>query len=83
VQGVGFRYGVLRLAERYAVGGTVRNLRAGEALEIDCEGDADEVERFLAAVIAQPPPQGHIATVERSFAQPRGLDSFVLGATAE
>jgi hydrogenase maturation protein HypF len=76
VQGVGFRFQVLRIAQRFAVAGTVRNLHVADALEIDCEGLAPEVERFLAAVIAQPPPRGRIESVERIAAQPRGLDSF-------
>jgi hydrogenase maturation factor HypF (carbamoyltransferase family) len=83
VQGVGFRYQVMRLAQSFPVAGTVRNVRGGEGLEIDCEGDAADIERFLAAVIAQPPPQGRVHGVERCSAPPRGLDSFTIGETAE
>jgi acylphosphatase len=83
VQGVGFRYHVAHVAARFAIAGTVRNLRSSQALEIDCEGAAAEVERFLQAVIAQPPPLGKIDAVEREEAAPRGLDSFAIGATGD
>jgi hydrogenase maturation factor HypF (carbamoyltransferase family) len=83
VQGVGFRYQVMRIARRFPVTGTVRNVRTGEALEIDCEGDAAGVERFLSTVISHPPPLGRVDAVERSTAVPRGLDSFSVSETAE
>jgi len=82
VQGVGFRYRVAEIAARFAVGGTVRNLRRAEALEIDCEGEPAEVERFLSEVIAQPPPLGRVDAVERTNAEPRSLDSFAIAETA-
>ena len=49
VQGVGFRYTAQHLAAGYAVAGHVRNLANGD-VELVAEGEADEVERFLAAV---------------------------------
>jgi acylphosphatase len=49
VQGVGFRYTAQHLAAGLAVAGYVRNLPDG-TVELVAEGDADEVERFLAAV---------------------------------
>lgn len=49
VQGVGFRYTTCRVAERFNVTGHVRNLPDGR-VELIAEGDADEVDRFLAAV---------------------------------
>ena len=49
VQGVGFRYTAQHLAAGYAVAGHVRNLADGD-VELVAEGEADEVERFLAAV---------------------------------
>jgi acylphosphatase len=52
VQGVGFRYTAQHLAAGYAVAGWVRNLPGGE-VELVAEGEADEVERFLAAVAAR------------------------------
>ena len=49
VQGVGFRYTAQHMAAGYAVAGHVRNLPDGD-VELVAEGEADEVERFLAAV---------------------------------
>jgi acylphosphatase len=49
VQGVGFRYTAHRLAQGFAVAGHVRNLPDG-SVEIVAEGEADQVDGFLAAV---------------------------------
>lgn len=49
VQGVGFRYTAMRLAQGYAVTGLVRNLGDGR-VEMFVEGTQAEVERFLEAV---------------------------------
>ena len=76
VQGVGFRYTVLRIAKRYDVAGTVRNLRAGERVEIDVEGAADVVEAFLQNIVEQPPRGARIDDVHRRSAEPRLLRRF-------
>jgi acylphosphatase len=52
VQGVGFRYTAQHLAAGYAVAGHVRNRPDGD-VELVAEGEAEEVERFLAAVAAR------------------------------
>lgn len=49
VQGVGFRYTTSRLAEGLPVTGYVRNLPNGE-VELVVQGEAEPVERFLAAL---------------------------------
>jgi acylphosphatase len=49
VQGVGFRYTTSDIASRFAVTGTVRNLADGR-VELVVEGDAQEIDSFLAAV---------------------------------
>jgi acylphosphatase len=49
VQGVGFRYFVLRLANSYGLKGTVRNLPDGR-VEIVAEGDRNLIESFLQDV---------------------------------
>lgn len=65
VQGVGFRMNTKRIAERFAVTGYVRNLPNAQ-VEVVVAGEADEVERFLAAVAARMVSyiQGH--TIEDS-----------------
>jgi len=61
VQGVGFRLTTVRIASRFQVEGTVRNLRDG-AVEIRVAGEADEVESFLQTVRLEGP--GRIERVE-------------------
>ena len=52
VQGVGFRYTVARLAERFAVEGYVQNLPDGRVLLV-AEGEPKELNRFVAAIEAE------------------------------
>ena len=52
VQGVGFRFTTVRVAERYDVGGTVRNLPDGR-VEIVAEGDSEEIDAFLSDVASR------------------------------
>ncbi|HEX3462823.1 MAG TPA: acylphosphatase [Candidatus Elarobacter sp.] len=82
VQNVGFRYTVLHLARRYDVAGTVRNLRAGERVEIDVEGEPAAVDAFLADVLAHPPSGGRVDDMRRTTAEPRGLRTFTAVETA-
>lgn len=49
VQGVGFRYTAQGLAEQFPVTGYVRNLPHGD-VELVAQGEAVEVDAFLAAV---------------------------------
>ena len=48
VQGVGYRYFVLHQSRRFSVAGFVRNLDDG-SVEIQAEGEEEEVKRFLEA----------------------------------
>jgi acylphosphatase len=58
VQGVGFRYTCKSIARGFDVVGTVRNLDDGR-VEMQCSGEAEEVEAFLAA-IAESDLKAHI-----------------------
>jgi acylphosphatase len=62
VQGVGFRFTVLRVAGEYEVAGYARNLPDGRVL-VEAEGEAAEVDRFLAAIGER--LHGYIRQVER------------------
>jgi len=75
VQGVGFRYTVTRLAARFPVAGTVRNLRS-DAVEIDVEGDDDAVNDFIDAVLGNPPSGASVDRVKRREEQARGISGF-------
>lgn len=52
VQGVGFRYHTMQIAKEYEVSGYVRNLADGR-VQLEAEGESDQVEAFLAAVMDQ------------------------------
>jgi hydrogenase maturation protein HypF len=54
VQGVGFRPFVYRVARRCGIHGWVRN-RAGE-VEVVAQGDAEMLQRFRQALVAEAPP---------------------------
>jgi acylphosphatase len=75
VQGVGFRYTAQHLAAGYAVAGFVRNCPDGD-VELVAEGEADEVERFLAAVAAR--MAGYIAQTSVHDAPPEGRTGFLI-----
>lgn len=49
VQGVGFRYTTVTIAQRFKVAGWVRNERDG-SVRCVAEGDQTELDRFVAAV---------------------------------
>lgn len=75
VQGVGFRATVAGLARNYEVTGRVRNLTDGR-VELEAEGQRDELERFRDAIALEmkrfitdqtehwSPAAGHWATFE-------------------
>jgi acylphosphatase len=82
VQAVFFRDTVQQIATRYDVAGTVRNLRDGERLEIDVEGDDDVVRAFLDDVLEHPPRYARVEHVERRDAEPLGRHGFSVAQTA-
>jgi len=76
VQGVGFRPFVYRLAREHGLRGWVRNTSG--SVEIEAEGDADEVRAFLEAFPSQVPPRARVDTLETSFAPVAGYEGFVI-----
>jgi acylphosphatase len=52
VQGVGFRMTTQRIARQYRVTGCVRNMPDGQ-VEVVVAGEADEITRFLGALMAR------------------------------
>ena len=63
VQGVGFRYQTLHVAQGYDVAGYVRNLPDGR-VEMEAEGDIKELEEFVRAV--EKKMDGFIKSVDRN-----------------
>jgi acylphosphatase len=76
VQGVGFRYAALRLAQGHAVQGLVRNLPDGR-VEMVVEGECAEVERFLEAVRRN--MDGYIEATTIEDEPPQGFTDFRIG----
>jgi hydrogenase maturation protein HypF len=71
---VGFRPFVYRLARTHRLSGWVLN--GAEGVEIHVEGSAPALDRFAAALTAEPPPAARIAAVETAQAEPQGLSGF-------
>lgn len=74
IQGVGYRYFVSDAAMRYNVNGYVRNLAGGQ-VEIDAEGEQDNVNQFLFSC-KEGPQYARIDTFLVSDAPCYGFDSF-------
>ena len=74
VQGVGFRYSVVRLARQHGIGGWVSNRWDG-AVEAVLEGEPDAVER-LVRFMSQGPRGADVERVDVSEEEPEGLPDF-------
>jgi len=71
VQGVGFRWFVVRAAESAGVDGWVRNLDDG-SVELLAEGDRESLED-LARIVASGPPGARVSSVDRRSAEAEGI----------
>lgn len=69
VQGVGFRYTTKQIAMGFDVVGWVRNLADGR-VELQIEGDSDEVEDFLTELEENSVLAGNIRRSERHHIPP-------------
>ncbi|MCD6362190.1 MAG: acylphosphatase [Armatimonadetes bacterium] len=80
VQGVGFRYFVLRRAQSLGLNGWVRNLSSGD-VEFVAEGPREALEELLRAV-RQGPPMSWVERVRTDWSAARGdLRSFEVSYT--
>jgi acylphosphatase len=75
VQGVGFRYTAVRLAQDLPIGGFVRNLPDG-SVELVAEGDAADVAELLHRV--ERAMAGFIRNREVTETAPVGYKTFVI-----
>ncbi len=75
VQGVGFRYTVMGLANKYPVSGYVRNMPNGD-VELVAEGEAVAVEGLLTAVAARMADYIRRCTVNDE--PPQGFEGFTI-----
>ena len=76
VQGVGFRYSAVAEAERLGVSGSVRN-RPDGSVEVEVEGEPENVERMLDW-LRRGPPGSRVAAVTIEDATPVGERGFVI-----
>jgi acylphosphatase len=63
VQGVGFRFFTMYLAERFELSGFVRN-RADGTVELEAEGREEAISAFLEELEESPPRAAHISGLE-------------------
>ncbi|HLW66953.1 MAG TPA: carbamoyltransferase HypF [Gemmataceae bacterium] len=80
VQGVGFRPFVFGLATRRQLGGFVRNQTG--SVEIEVEGEADSLERFLADLVFHAPPLAQIESLWSENRSPQGERQFRIESSA-
>ncbi|WP_125761010.1 acylphosphatase [Companilactobacillus hulinensis] len=66
VQGVGFRYSVLRVALEMGVVGTVQNNMDG-SVTIEAEAEERELLIFLSKMKASPAPFGRVDNIDYTF----------------
>ena len=80
VQGVGFRPFVHRLAAELQLAGFVRNDARG--VEVEAEGPADAVGRFLERLAADAPPLARVEAVRARDVAARGGRGFAIAGSA-
>ena len=82
VQGVGFRPFVYRVAVDNGLCGWVKN--TGDAgVEIRLEGERTAVESFLGTLRTDPPPLSRIGSVDVTWTDPTGEQSFEIIASSD
>jgi hydrogenase maturation protein HypF len=81
VQGVGFRPFVHAIARQYQLAGRVRNTSRG--VEIEVEGEREEIGEFVAALRDRPPPLARIERIEAQEIVPSGVEGFRIDPSAD
>jgi hydrogenase maturation protein HypF len=79
VQGVGFRPFVYRLAADLGLHGWVGN--SAQGVEVEIEGDAASIDRFLARLDVEKPPRSFIQSREAWWLDPAGYTRFEIRAS--
>jgi acylphosphatase len=79
VQGVGFRWSAREAAQRLGVTGWARN-RLDGSVEVEVEGEQEQVERMLDW-LRTGPPGSSVEAVQESEATPDGDDAFRIRET--
>ena len=81
VQGVGFRPFVFRLATLLGLRGYVTNLPWGVLIE--AEGEEERLNEFILRLPREKPPLARISSLEFSFLDPLGLETFSIAKSIE
>jgi hydrogenase maturation protein HypF len=81
VQGVGFRPFIYRLAHELQLTGWVIN--SSQGVFIEAEGSQVALETFLLRIGKEKPPQSFIQSLEHSFLDPRGYETFEIRESEE
>ena len=76
VVGVGFRDYVVAIAREFRVCGTVENAPSNDSVEIDVEGEPEEIAAFLEAVETRARMPARVDRIERREAEVRGFTGF-------
>ncbi|MCI1975648.1 MAG: acylphosphatase [Limosilactobacillus sp.] len=63
VQGVGFRYGTMQIANRLNITGSVQNL-PNRTVKIVAEGNDSKIDEFIHLVKAGPTPFAHVSKLQ-------------------
>lgn len=77
VQGVGFRYGTMQIANQLGIRGSVENLTDGTVLII-AQADQDSLDQFIKKIKQGPTPFAHVTGLEISEIPPQNLQLFVI-----
>jgi len=80
VQGVGFRPFVYRLAGGRGLRGWVNN--SAQGVFVEAEGRREELNEFLLSIERESPPRSFIQSLEYSFLDPVGYESFEIRESA-
>lgn len=77
VQGVGFRWSCLRLAQQISVAGLVKNLPTGQVY-IEVQGEPGLVNDFIKYVANGPTPYTQVCDIQKVAAPLKNYQSFTI-----
>lgn len=77
VQGVGFRYGTLQIANQLGIVGTVQNLPDG-TVKIIAEGSQLSLEKFIHRINAGPTPFAKVTDTQIKEVTPHHYQLFMI-----
>jgi hydrogenase maturation protein HypF len=76
VQGIGFRPFIYNLAKKFDLNGFILNTSSG--VEIEVEGDSENIEQFFKTIENNNLPLAHITSIERISLSPANYQDFII-----